>query len=124
VLSAIALLRARPGTSQTSGAMTRFELLRAKLARDRAAGVPFAEAWERRKLYALPPVSQPRVREENLVVLSATREAWRRAYQGEPPDAGEVAAAELAALLVAVQQRRLDDAEWRPSGRVRGEVVA
>jgi hypothetical protein len=56
--------------------------------------------------------------------LAATRDGWRRAYEGVPPEAGEVAAGELAALLATVDARRLDDAADRPCGRARGAVVA
>jgi len=41
---------------------------------------------------------------EYVAALDETRDAWERAYQGEPPTRGEVAAGELVAWL-------LDDGE-------------
>jgi hypothetical protein len=59
----------------------------------RAEGVPFADAWA----VALP---QPRPHRDRVALrraLDATAEAWERAYLGEPPSAGETAAASLVA---------------------------
>jgi hypothetical protein len=62
--------------------VTRWQAFRTKLARERAAGVRFGVSWRRRVTYALPPASQPRAREADMVVLAATRDSWRRAHEG------------------------------------------
>ena len=62
-----------------------------------AAGVPFDRAWStalRDATHGAPYVA----------ALSKTRDAWARAYHGDPPTPGEVAAGQLVAWL-------LDDGE-------------
>ncbi len=62
-----------------------------------AAGVPFDRVWSaslRAASHGAP----------DLAVLGETRDAWKRAYDGEPPTRGEIAAGELVAWL-------LDDGE-------------
>ena len=85
--------------------------------------MPFEVAWSRRIIYALPPASAPQQRALVEAALWATRPAWRRAYEGVPPEAGEMAAAELAATLAAVRERRAADDD-RPQGLRRGVVLA
>ena len=62
----------------------------------RAAGVDFADAWSA----CLPPPLPDRQRVALRSALDATRDAWARAYLGEPADRGEVAVSILAPLLL------------------------
>ena len=62
-----------------------------------AAGVPFDQAWTRALREATHGARY-------VDALGETRDAWARAYRGDPPTRGEAAASELVAWL-------LDDGE-------------
>ena len=69
-----------------------------------AAGVPFDRAWStalRDATHGAPYVA----------ALSETRDAWERAYHGDPPTQGEVAAGQLVAWLLDAGE---DVGVWRP----------
>jgi hypothetical protein len=69
--------------------------VRLELARRRRAGEPFDVAWAA-VVGALP---RERGAPSWPTALARTREAWRRAYEGEPAEPGELACAHLLALL-------------------------
>jgi hypothetical protein len=69
------------------------ERLARAMARAHAAGVPFDRAWSsalRGATHGAPYVA----------ALSETRDAWERAYCGEPPTPAELAAGELLGWLL------------------------
>lgn len=76
----------------------------------RRAGVPFADAWR----VAFPPGRADRERVAVRATLTETADAWRRAYNGEPPSPGEAATVFLAGLW----------AERHDDGEPVGELVA
>ena len=81
--------------------------VRLTLAALRDAGVPFDDAW---------PVALPVAAEDGSTLryaLDKTRRSWERAYVGEPPSAGERAAAFLFGW-------RMDDAEEDRSAELVG----
>ncbi len=63
------------------------------MAQAHAAGVPFDQAWRSALRGATHGAGY-------VAALGETRDAWRRAYRGEPPTRGEVAAGELVAWLL------------------------
>lgn len=65
---------------------------RERLAAARSEGVPFGAAWVRNERL-IPSAYRP--------TMWATREAWKRAYSGEPPEPYEAAPARLFAALQA-----------------------
>ena len=62
----------------------------------RAAGVAFDDAWR----VCLPPPRADRERVALRSALDETRDAWARAYLGQPAERGEVAVSILAPLLL------------------------
>jgi hypothetical protein len=80
----------------------------------RREGVPFDDAWR-----VAFPAPQPNGANASVrLALAETRTAWWRAYDGEPPTAGEIAAARMFAIHVA----RLDNVEDR-GGEIGGVMV-
>jgi hypothetical protein len=65
-----------------------FTVVRASLARDRAAGLPFDLAWQRALGIARgtdPGPGHRREWEDELVALGGTRTEWRCAYERRAP---------------------------------------
>lgn len=75
---------------------SRMVAFRLELARRREAGEAFEEAWREAKR-TLPP--ERYMHHDWRSAVEATRDAWARAWAGEPPTPGELAAAQLALVL-------------------------
>jgi hypothetical protein len=90
---------------------SRLVAFRLTLERARAAGAPFDEAWAA-ALRALPHSYEGDTLRK---VLPDTREAWARAWAGEPPTSGDLA---CVALLEPLAEDPLE-----PAGRL-GTLVA
>ncbi len=72
--------------------------LRRRLAAERRAGAPFAEAWERSCAAVSWPGEAAAVRQGWAAVLRGTRGAWRCGYEHKE-HAGSTATASLEALV-------------------------
>jgi hypothetical protein len=93
------------------------EDVRRRLAADRAAGVPFDEAWPRAVAEA-PGTWTP--------ALEATRDTWAAAYAGTATTSGERAAQALSSVMavVALRDNHAETAERRHGRARRFELVA
>jgi len=76
-------------------ASPRLVAFRCELQRRRAAGEPFEDAW-REALRGLPHGYEGDTLRK---VLPSVRASWERAYDGEPPEPRDLAAAQLVHLL-------------------------
>jgi hypothetical protein len=90
--------RATVAREQPQAAAGVLPRLRELLADARRRGEPFEAAWDA----AVPRAVRPTASHERATwttILTATREAWGRAYNGEPAAPHDLAAARIAGLL-------------------------
>ena len=92
----VGVRRSRRGYLPVVRASSCVERLASAMSQAHAAGVPFDRAWStalRDATHGAPYVA----------ALSETRDAWTRAYHGDPPTPGEVAAGRASRVVAGRQ---------------------